>query len=102
MVIVNFGKIRIGPVIRNTVFIRQIVLDCRITILRTLILEVVKRWGQQPADTIVPRSLTDTINGVDLVSVLVGGHAEERPPLFHLRTRHTAFRRYIRRCCRHP
>ena len=70
--VVDLTLCQVGLVIGNAIFIGKVVDDRRISTQRSIANQVGFGRRQQSAQPIVPRSISNPINRIDLVSIFIG------------------------------
>ena len=80
VVVIDSPLIRIGLMIRNAIFIREIIDDRRVGARGSLREQICLVCSQKSSQPIIPGAITNTIFRIDLVAILVGNGTEKRAP----------------------
>lgn len=80
IVVIDLALVRVWRMVRNAIFVREIIDDGGIGAKRTLLQQIGFVVGEQSAEAIVPGAFANTILGIDLLTILVSDSAEKCAP----------------------
>lgn len=92
IVVIDFALIGVWRVIGNAFFIRQVVDNGWIGIDGPVIEQFALVVRDQPADSVIPGALADSIDCIDLLAVFTRDGAQKRAPLLFPGPRHAFIR----------